>query len=213
MPVRLGLELLADILIPGREHHAIILEPFLMPRPVHHLMEDRGLPDDPAVAALICVSYLSVDEYDVSPDESPVGPPDLGAVDLYQRTPAPCACFDGPGFAPTIFDEGLPSSRDFGLEDRGIHPVDQVSAAERESLSMPARRSRGTGVASIGLIESHAIFLLRSGNLSAWGRTMKRSTSYPPARDPIRGQPTICPATLRRRMLRSSLYGRMPPPV
>src|SRR5690242_16769145 len=78
LPVGFHLELLANF-------HVAISEPLLEASPMDHFVEYRRLPDDPAIALLICVCCLAVNEDGVRGDtasESPIRSANHLAVDL-----------------------------------------------------------------------------------------------------------------------------------
>jgi hypothetical protein len=89
-------------------------------------VEYRGLPDDPAIAALVLVGHLAVDENGISMFVLSVSFSDYVAIDLDQRPLAPCTCFNGSIFASTPFDKSLPPFWNCCFEGVGIQEVDQV---------------------------------------------------------------------------------------
>src|ERR1700730_9226964 len=109
----------------------------------------------PAAPALEFVGNLPVDVDDITAFELSIGSADLMAIDLNQWPPAPCACFNGSGFAPAPFDKDSPLFRSCLLEGLGVHPVDQVRGALLKRLGMSCRRRRKPCVTSFELFESH----------------------------------------------------------
>jgi hypothetical protein len=74
-PVSFHLKFLANLDVS-------IFEPFLVARPMDQFVEDRGLPDDPAIAVLVLVGHLAVDENRIFAFVPSVSSANHSAIDL-----------------------------------------------------------------------------------------------------------------------------------